>query len=66
MNTSFNFTDCGPPSIVSNGQLNVTATTYGSTASLVCDNGYDGNKETISCLDTGSWEKPTCTIKGML
>ncbi|XP_060585532.1 sushi, von Willebrand factor type A, EGF and pentraxin domain-containing protein 1-like [Ruditapes philippinarum] len=55
--------DCGSPLNVTNGNLNYSATTFGSTASLVCDSGYDGNG-TISCLDTGSWETPPrCSIK---
>ncbi|XP_060596952.1 sushi, von Willebrand factor type A, EGF and pentraxin domain-containing protein 1-like [Ruditapes philippinarum] len=55
--------DCGSPLNVSNGNLLYTATTFGSTASLVCDRGYDGNG-TISCLDTGSWETPPiCSVK---
>jgi hypothetical protein len=66
MNKLNNFSDCGSPSNVTNGQLNVTSTTYGSNASLVCDNGYYGNKGTITCLDTGIWETSTCTIKGVL
>jgi hypothetical protein len=56
--------DCGTPLNVTNGNLQYIATTFGSTASLVCDRGYDGNG-TISCLDTGSWETPQrCSIKG--
>ncbi|XP_060556133.1 sushi, von Willebrand factor type A, EGF and pentraxin domain-containing protein 1-like [Ruditapes philippinarum] len=55
--------DCGSPFNVTNGKLHYNATTFGSTASLVCDSGYDGNG-TISCLDTGSWETPPiCSIK---
>ncbi|XP_060573650.1 sushi, von Willebrand factor type A, EGF and pentraxin domain-containing protein 1-like [Ruditapes philippinarum] len=55
--------DCGSSLTVSNGALTFTTTTYGSNASLVCDTGYDANSATIGCLDTGSWETPTCTIK---
>ncbi|XP_060590254.1 sushi, von Willebrand factor type A, EGF and pentraxin domain-containing protein 1-like [Ruditapes philippinarum] len=55
--------DCGTPLNVTNGNLNYIGTTFGSTASLACDRGYDGNG-TISCLDTGSWETPpNCSIK---
>jgi hypothetical protein len=59
------FSDCGFPLNVANGNLHYIATTFGSTASLVCDRGYDGNG-TIRCLDTGSWETPKqrCSIKG--
>jgi hypothetical protein len=58
------YLDCGSPLNVSNGNLDFNTTTFGSTASLVCDRGYDGNG-TISCLDTGSWETPPrCSIKG--
>jgi hypothetical protein len=59
-----NYSDCGSPLNVTNGNLQYIATTFGSTVSLVCDRGYDGNG-TISCLDTGSWETlPSCSIKG--
>jgi hypothetical protein len=58
------YSDCGSPLNVTNGNLQYIATTFGSTASLVCDRGYGGNG-TISCLDTGSWETPpSCSIKG--
>jgi hypothetical protein len=58
------YSDCGSPLNVSKGNLHYNSTTYGSTASLVCDRGYDGNG-TISCLDTGSWETPSrCSVKG--
>ncbi|XP_060560945.1 sushi, von Willebrand factor type A, EGF and pentraxin domain-containing protein 1-like isoform X3 [Ruditapes philippinarum] len=55
--------DCGTPSSVTNGALNFTTTTFGSSASLVCDTGYDASHAAINCLDTGSWETPTCNIK---
>jgi hypothetical protein len=65
-NECFQYSDCGSPLNVTNGNLLYIATTFGSTASLVCDRGYDGNG-TISCLDTGSWESPPkCSIKGQL
>jgi hypothetical protein len=58
------YSDCGSPLNVTNGKLHYIATTFGSTASLICDRGYDRNG-TISCLDTGSWETPPrCSIKG--
>jgi hypothetical protein len=64
INELYHYSDCGSPLNVSNGNLLYTATTFGSTASLVCDRGYDGNG-TISCLDTGSWEtSPICSVKG--
>jgi hypothetical protein len=64
VNYQFNHdSDCGSPLNVTNGNLNYNATTFGSTASLVCDSGYDGNG-TISCLDTGSWETPPICSKG--
>ncbi|XP_060577046.1 sushi, von Willebrand factor type A, EGF and pentraxin domain-containing protein 1-like [Ruditapes philippinarum] len=58
--------ECGSPLNVTNGKLQYNATTFGSTASLACETGYDGNG-TISCLDTGIWESPPkCSIKGQL
>ncbi|XP_060573654.1 sushi, von Willebrand factor type A, EGF and pentraxin domain-containing protein 1-like [Ruditapes philippinarum] len=55
--------DCGSSLSVSNGNVTFTTTTYGSSASLVCDTGYETTKATLNCLDTGSWETSTCTIK---
>jgi hypothetical protein len=57
--------ECGSSLSVSNGNVTFTITTYGSNASLVCDTGYETNKASLGCLDTGSWETSTCTIKGI-
>ncbi|XP_060565890.1 sushi, von Willebrand factor type A, EGF and pentraxin domain-containing protein 1-like [Ruditapes philippinarum] len=54
--------DCGTPASVINGNLNFTSTKFGATASVICDEGSVSNQKTISCLDTGNWETPTCTI----
>jgi hypothetical protein len=51
---------------VINGNLNFTSTKFGATASVICDEGSVSNQKTISCLDTGNWETPTCTIIGIL
>jgi 7-keto-8-aminopelargonate synthetase-like enzyme len=51
---------------VINGNLSFTATKFGATASVICDNGFVANQSTISCLDNGSWETPTCIIIGIL
>jgi hypothetical protein len=59
------FSDCGSSLSVSNGNVTFTTTTYGSNASLVCDTGYETTKALLGCLDTGSWETSTCTIKGI-
>jgi hypothetical protein len=64
INKCNHYSDCGSPLNVTNGNLQYIATTFGSTASLVCVRGYNGNR-TISCLETGSWETPPrCSIKG--
>ena len=59
------FTDCGSNLTVPNGVLTFTTTTFESTASLSCSNGYETNSSTINCLASGNWETPVCTIKGI-
>jgi len=31
-----------------------------STADVTCDPGFDPNTTTITCLETGKWEKAEC------
>ncbi|XP_053390084.1 P-selectin-like, partial [Mercenaria mercenaria] len=54
----------GAPS-VSDGTVSLTSTTttFGSTASVNCDSGYDSSADTITCQASGVWQTPTCTIK---
>jgi hypothetical protein len=55
--------DCGQPSLT-NGNVNVSNTTYNSTAQFICQDGYVlvGNTSTV-CLADGNWSTiPTCSI----
>ena len=64
---SFNFKlDCGNNITVSDGSATFDTTTFGSTANVTCNTGYDANKASIQCLSTGAWDVATCTIKGIL
>jgi hypothetical protein len=59
--------DCNTPDTINNGsiQLDVSdSTTYGSTASVSCDTGFDRSRASISCLASGEWQNATCTIRG--
>ncbi|XP_060554933.1 sushi, von Willebrand factor type A, EGF and pentraxin domain-containing protein 1-like isoform X2 [Ruditapes philippinarum] len=58
--------DCNTPNTINNGsiQLDVSdSTTYGSTASVSCDTGFDRSRASISCLASGEWQNATCTIR---
>lgn len=48
------------------GNVAVTTTTYGSTATFSCNTGYDLNgTATVTCQADGTWETlPSCDIKG--
>ena len=64
-------TDCGFPDIPGNGSiiLTNTATTYGASATQLCNTGYTLNgTENITCGADGNWSEPaiTCTILGIL
>ena len=39
-------------------------TTYGASASVNCDSGFETVTPTILCLDSGDWENATCIAKG--
>ncbi|XP_060553919.1 sushi, von Willebrand factor type A, EGF and pentraxin domain-containing protein 1-like isoform X3 [Ruditapes philippinarum] len=55
--------DCGSPDKLDNGSYKVSSTTFGSSAVVKCDAGYEGNKKDIDCLASGKWEKAKCNIK---
>jgi formylglycine-generating enzyme required for sulfatase activity len=54
--------DCGEPPLVENGERTFVETTLASSASYVCDTGYERvGAATISCGVTGLWgTAPTC------
>jgi hypothetical protein len=59
--------DCGQLPSITNGTatLDVPSTsTFGATASVDCTTGYEASKSSISCKESGKWNKATCTIKG--
>jgi hypothetical protein len=58
------YSDCGSPDKLDNGSYKVSSTTFGSSAVVKCDAGYEGNKKDIDCLASGKWEKAKCNIKG--
>ena len=57
--------DCGGLSVPSNGQISITATTFGSVATYSCDRGYtlDGNTSRI-CQSNGQWSGPQPSCVG--
>jgi len=60
--------DCGPIASPDNGTVNVTLTTYGSTATYTCKTGYSSTDPLIrTCQADGTWSSvlPTCTVQMM-
>ena len=59
--------DCGSLASPANGQVSLTTTTFGSTATYECDAGYVlvGGEETRTCQENGQWSgtAPTCNSK---
>ncbi|XP_053376929.1 brevican core protein-like [Mercenaria mercenaria] len=57
--------DCGTLPSISDGsvRLDSTTTTFGSTATVSCNVGYDPSVATIRCQASGAWEYAACTIK---
>ena len=56
--------DCGSLPAPDNGQVNVSATTFNSTATYSCDAGYELNgNQSRTCLFSGNWSgnEPSCT-----
>ena len=55
--------DCGSLASPANGQVSLTTTTFGSTATYECDAGYVlVGGETRTCQESGSWsgQDPEC------
>ncbi|KAL4220798.1 hypothetical protein ACF0H5_019066 [Mactra antiquata] len=56
--------DCGSLPSLSNGNYAPTGgSSYGSTANVNCNTGYDRNTTVISCMEEGVWGAGSCTIK---
>jgi hypothetical protein len=59
------FSDCGNPQDIIDGNLLLLSnTTYGSSANVDCDEGFESNKQIISCQGNGLWEIASCIRKG--
>ena len=59
-------TDCGPTDTIDNGTITLNSlgtTTYLSTASVSCDEGFDASTSSITCQSDGSWQNTSCNIK---
>jgi hypothetical protein len=67
-NTFVLFPDCGNLTVV-NGNFNApSGTTFGQTATQLCNTGYNiSGEETITCTESGDWSGAAaiCTIVGM-
>ncbi|XP_060578444.1 sushi, von Willebrand factor type A, EGF and pentraxin domain-containing protein 1-like [Ruditapes philippinarum] len=58
--------DCGHLPVIQFGKTiinDVGNTTYGSSASVTCDRGYETNLTKILCLSSGDWQQPICKAK---
>ncbi|XP_060554931.1 sushi, von Willebrand factor type A, EGF and pentraxin domain-containing protein 1-like isoform X2 [Ruditapes philippinarum] len=58
--------DCGIVPTISNGRYILEdegVTTFGAMATVTCDEGYDPDNNTITCLGNGQWSSTLCTIK---
>ena len=56
--------DCGRLADIPRGRVEVTTTTFLSTATYVCDSGFSIEGTSVrTCLATGVWSgrEPTCT-----
>ena len=60
------FQDCGSIFSITDGTavLDAASTTFGSTAKVICNIGYETNKVEIKCQETGAWETAVCVKKG--
>ena len=60
----FNSVDCGPLSSPDNGNITLTGTLIGSTATYTCDSGYERvGSDILVCRDDGTWSgSPLCSL----
>ena len=71
MNATCNLSviNCGDPGSPSNGNSQVSGSTFGSTVNHTCNEGYELNGvNERECLANGSWSAPlpSCDSKWML
>ena len=59
-----NLVDCGPLPSPANGNITLTGTLIGSTATYTCDSGYERvGSYTLVCQDDGTWSgSPLCSL----
>ncbi|XP_067685304.1 P-selectin-like [Haliotis asinina] len=57
--------DCGTPALVHNGISLYNSTTYGSLCYLICNSGFTGLNETITCRADGTWENVTASCEAV-
>ncbi|XP_052810469.1 uncharacterized protein LOC128238517 isoform X2 [Mya arenaria] len=58
--------DCGPVETIPNGQIDLndsSNTTYGASANVTCNSGYDASIDQVTCLSNGSWSEASCLPK---
>ena len=59
--------DCGSLNAPANGQVTLTGTTFGQTATYSCNTGYNlCGDSTHTCPATGQWSGSAPTCQGML
>ncbi|XP_052808064.1 adhesion G protein-coupled receptor L4-like [Mya arenaria] len=66
--TTITAIDCGPVETIPNGQIDLNDplnTTYGATANVTCDSGFDVSIYEVACLGNGLWSEPSCKPKEM-
>lgn len=64
-----NVVDCGNLFDIGNGRVTLSGTTYGETATYLCERGYyitSGDATRICMQGFWSGSEPTCTIHGWL
>jgi hypothetical protein len=60
--------DCGHVPVIQFGKINIDGvrnTTYGSSATVLCDTGYETNRTEIFCQTSGEWQTSICKPKGI-
>ncbi|XP_053396463.1 sushi, von Willebrand factor type A, EGF and pentraxin domain-containing protein 1-like isoform X5 [Mercenaria mercenaria] len=65
-NASCEINDCGIPNTIDNGTISVDVpgtTTYLSTATVSCEEGFDASSNSTSCQASSVWQDVSCVIK---
>ncbi|XP_052808065.1 sushi, von Willebrand factor type A, EGF and pentraxin domain-containing protein 1-like, partial [Mya arenaria] len=58
--------NCGPINTISNGQIDLndpSNMTYGASANVTCESGFDASIDQVTCLSNGSWSEASCLPK---